>query len=348
MIIEQVKVRGNNLDYWNKHFCEPISRIAPGFKFYFAPGKLIQLTQSAIHEIGTFITKNDQHEGTIFHLPGEELFILSPGVIEKLNVPDPGQVTLGELRELLGNRMQLLKVQLENPYVVLEIPGDIMAIEKAIIRHQVAYLLARDVVIEDYANFYMEGLPPIGAGSIVGSGVVIKGDSEIGENTQIYANAFIENSYVGNDSTVLPGCVLRDSKLEDNVSIGPYTHLRNGALVRKGAKMGNFVEMKKSVLGQGSKAMHLTYLGDAEIGEKVNIGAGTITCNYDGKNKNKTIIEDNVFIGSGTELVAPIKINKNSYVAAGSTITEDVPQDSLGVARQKQRNIEGWVKRKRG
>ncbi len=111
--------------------------------------------------------------------------------------------------------------------------------------------------------------------------------------------------------------------------------------------MGNFVEMKKSVLGKGSKAMHLTYIGDADVGEKVNIGAGTITCNYDGVNKNKTVIGDNSFIGSGTELVAPVKIGRNCYVAAGSTVTEEVPINSLAVAREKQRNIIDWVLRKR-
>jgi bifunctional UDP-N-acetylglucosamine pyrophosphorylase/glucosamine-1-phosphate N-acetyltransferase len=118
-------------------------------------------------------------------------------------------------------------------------------------------------------------------------------------------------------------------------------------LVKKNANIGNFVEMKKSIFREGSKAMHLSYIGDSDIGQKVNIGAGTITCNYDGINKNKTIIEDNVFIGSGTELIAPVKIGENAYVAAGSTITSDVPQDSLGVAREKQRNINGWVTRKK-
>jgi bifunctional UDP-N-acetylglucosamine pyrophosphorylase/glucosamine-1-phosphate N-acetyltransferase len=193
----------------------------------------------------------------------------------------------------------------------------------------------------------VEGSVPIGEGARIASGVVIKGASKIGKNTVLYPHVYIENSIIGDNCTVLPGCIVNDSTLENNVQIGPYTHLRNSALVREGAKMGNFVEMKKSTLGKGSKAMHLSYIGDAEVGEKVNIGAGTITCNYDGVNKNKTVIEDNVFIGSGTELVAPVTIRKNSYVAAGSTITEEVPEDSLGVARQKQRNVIDWVKRKR-
>jgi bifunctional UDP-N-acetylglucosamine pyrophosphorylase/glucosamine-1-phosphate N-acetyltransferase len=131
------------------------------------------------------------------------------------------------------------------------------------------------------------------------------------------------------------------------VQLGPYCHLRNGSLVQAGAKMGNFVEMKKSVLGRGSKAMHLSYIGDATVGRKVNIGAGTITCNYDGMKKNPTCIGDNVFIGSGTELVAPLTVHSDSYVAAGSTITEDVPRYALAVARQRQKNIAGWVLRKK-
>jgi bifunctional UDP-N-acetylglucosamine pyrophosphorylase/glucosamine-1-phosphate N-acetyltransferase len=135
--------------------------------------------------------------------------------------------------------------------------------------------------------------------------------------------------------------------VEKNVQLGPYCHVRLNSLVREGAKIGNFVEMKKSVLGQGSKAMHLSYIGDATVGRKVNVGAGTITCNYDGVNKNPTRIGDRVFIGSGTELVAPVSIQNDSYVAAGSTITEDVPRHALAVARQRQRNIRGWVLRKR-
>jgi len=145
----------------------------------------------------------------------------------------------------------------------------------------------------------------------------------------------------------LPGTIVRDSIVEKNVQLGPYCHLRNGSLVKNGAKIGNFVEMKKSVFGHGSKAMHLTYIGDARVGRKVNIGAGTITCNYDGKNKNPTVIEDNVFIGSGTELVAPVTVKRNSYVGAGSTITENVPQNALAIGRQRQRNIPNWVLRKK-
>jgi bifunctional UDP-N-acetylglucosamine pyrophosphorylase/glucosamine-1-phosphate N-acetyltransferase len=146
---------------------------------------------------------------------------------------------------------------------------------------------------------------------------------------------------------VLPVSVLRDSHLEKNTQVGPYTHLRNGAVIRRGAKAGNFVEMKKSILGKGSKSMHLSYIGDAFIGENVNIGAGTITCNYDGREKHVTRIEDNVFIGSGTELIAPIRIGKNSVVGAGSTLDKDVPPDSLAIARERQINKPGRGRKKK-
>lgn len=227
------------------------------------------------------------------------------------------------------------------------ISKNLLQIESDIKKSQLNILLEKKIEIEDFNNFYIEGRVEIGESSKVGSGVIIKGSSKIGKNVILYPNVYIENSEIGNDSIILPGSVIIDSILKGNNQIGPYAHLRNGATVEKDAKLGNFVEMKKSTFGEGSKAMHLTYIGNSDIGKKVNIGAGTITCNYDGVNKHKTIIEDNVFIGSGTELVAPVKIGKNSYVAAGSTITSDVPDNSLGVAREKQRNIIDWVKRKK-
>jgi|GEM_PF-805671 len=271
-------------------------------------------------------------------------FIAIPGPMAdewNLDPREPG------LFDRAAGRKEIKRIHLENTFDVLQIETDFRAIETFVVDYQVAELLKNGVTVEDYNNFYIEGMVPFGEGTSVASGVVLKGACEIGKNVTLYPHAYIENSKIGDNCLVLPGCIIRDSILENHVQIGPYTHLRNGALVKEGAKMGNFVEMKKSVLGKGSKAMHLTYIGDAEVGEKVNIGAGTITCNYDGVNKNKTIIEDNVFIGSGTELVAPVTVKKNGYVAAGSTITEDIPEDSLGVARERQRNIIDWVKRKR-
>src|SRR5205085_11497526 len=130
--------------------------------------------------------------------------------------------------------------------------------------------------------------------------------------------------------------------------VGPFAHLRGGAVISDNARVGNFVEVKKTTLGAGSKAMHLTYLGDAQIGAKVNIGAGTITCNYDGTNKNQTTIEDGAFIGSASQLVAPVTIGKGAYVGSGTTVREDVPPRSLAVSAGKQRNIDGWADKKKG
>lgn len=277
-------------------------------------------------------------------LEGHPFFAMRMKTFERLK---PNLDRLNIFTSFPGTDVEVTFLSLENTYKTLSLTRDFQAIEDFILHFQAEEFIKNGVIIEDYRQFYVEGIVPIGEGTRIASGVVIKGASEIGKNTTLYPHVYIENSIIGDNCTVLPGCIVIDSTLENNVQIGPYTHLRIGALVKEGAKMGNFVEMKKSTLGKGSKAMHLSYIGDAEVGEKVNIGAGTITCNYDGVNKNKTIIEDNVFIGSGTELVAPVVIRKNSYVAAGSTITEEVPADSLGVARQKQRNIIDWVKRKR-
>jgi len=174
--------------------------------------------------------------------------------------------------------------------------------------------------------------------------VQIYGRSAIGDDATVHSFSRITNCQIGNATTVLEGCILNDSSIGNEVSVGPYTHLRPNTRLEDRVKVGNFVEIKKSTLGAGSKSMHLTYLGDATIGEKCNIGAGTITCNYDGTTKSPTVIEDGVFIGSDTQLIAPVRIGKNAYVGAGSSITEHVPADSLAIARGRQVVKEGWAK----
>lgn len=225
--------------------------------------------------------------------------------------------------------------------------ADPLAAEALVVAAQVAELTAAGVTLESFGDFYLDGGVPVGEGSRIGPGAVIRGSSRIGRRVSIAAHCCLENAVIGDGCTLLPGSVVLDSTLEENVQLGPYCHLRMGSLVKAGAKIGNFVEMKKSAMGAGSKAMHLSYIGDATVGERANIGAGTITCNYDGQKKNPTVIDDGVFIGSGTELVAPVRVGRDAYVAAGSTITEDVPENALAVARERQRNIDGWVLRKR-
>jgi bifunctional UDP-N-acetylglucosamine pyrophosphorylase/glucosamine-1-phosphate N-acetyltransferase len=169
----------------------------------------------------------------------------------------------------------------------------------------------------------------------------------IGEDCRIRSYSIISNSQIANGVMVRPGCIIDQSSVSAAAIIGPYSHLRPGSEIGEGAHVGNFVETKKVRLGKGSKANHLTYLGDAEIGAGVNIGAGTITCNYDGANKHATVIEDGVFVGSDSTLVAPVKIGRGAYIAAASCITSDVPADSLALGRATQVVKEGWVKKKR-
>ena len=177
--------------------------------------------------------------------------------------------------------------------------------------------------------------------------VQLLGNTRIGSDCRIRSYSVIQNSRIGDEVLIRPGCLLDEATVSNGAMLGPFSHLRPGSEIGEGAHVGNFVETKKIRLGKKSKANHLTYLGDAEIGEGVNIGAGTITCNYDGVHKHKTIIEDGAFIGSDATLVAPVKVGKGAYVAAASCITEDVPADSLALGRAKQVVKEGWAKTKR-
>jgi bifunctional UDP-N-acetylglucosamine pyrophosphorylase/glucosamine-1-phosphate N-acetyltransferase len=177
--------------------------------------------------------------------------------------------------------------------------------------------------------------------------VQLIGSTKIGADCRIRSYSVIENSTIGDGVTIRPGTIMQESRVSHGAVIGPYSHLRSGSEIGEGAHVGNFVETKKIKLGKGSKANHLSYLGDAEIGEGVNVGAGTITCNYDGVNKHKTVMEDGVFIGSDSTLVAPVKIGRGAYVAAGSCITEDVPADALALGRARQSIKVGWAKAKR-
>jgi bifunctional UDP-N-acetylglucosamine pyrophosphorylase/glucosamine-1-phosphate N-acetyltransferase len=187
----------------------------------------------------------------------------------------------------------------------------------------------------------------VGADTVIEAFVQLLGATKIGEDCRIRSYSMIGNSVIGDRVTVRPGTIMEDSRIGAGAVLGPYSHLRPGSEIGEGAHVGNFVETKKIRLGKGSKANHLTYLGDAEIGEGVNIGAGTITCNYDGVSKHTTVIEDGVFIGSDSTLVAPVKIGRGAYVAAASCITEDVPEDALALGRARQSVKEGWARAKR-
>ena len=187
----------------------------------------------------------------------------------------------------------------------------------------------------------------VGSDTIIEPFVQILGSTRIGSNCRIRSFSVISDSFIADNVLIRPGCVIDQSRIAEYAVLGPYAHLRPGSEVGEGAHVGNFVEMKRTRLGRGSKANHLTYLGDSEIGAGVNIGAGTITCNYDGVNKHLTVIEDGAFIGSDSTLVAPLRVGKGAYVAAGSTITDDVPPDALALGRSRQITKEAWARRRR-
>lgn len=202
------------------------------------------------------------------------------------------------------------------------------------------------VTFIDASSVFISPEAKIGQDTVIYPNVHIEGKSIIGKGCVIYPNSRIDESSIADDVIIKDSSVIESSLIKSGASIGPFAHLRPGSIIGASAKIGNFVEIKKSVIGKGSKASHLSYIGDAVVGKDVNIGAGTITCNYDGKNKFKTEIQDNVFIGSDTQLVAPVKVGKGAYVGAGSTITHDVPAHSLAISRTQQRNIKGWAKKK--
>jgi bifunctional UDP-N-acetylglucosamine pyrophosphorylase / glucosamine-1-phosphate N-acetyltransferase len=200
------------------------------------------------------------------------------------------------------------------------------------------------VTIIDPATTYIGADVEIGADTVILPGTMILGKTVIGSDCQIGPNSEIKDCQIGN-ATVIRQSVSEDSKIGAHVKIGPFAHIRPKSDIHDDVKIGNFVEIKKAVFGKGSKASHLSYIGDAEVGSDVNIGCGSITVNYDGKNKFLTKIEDGVFIGCNSNLVAPVTIGEGAYVAAGSTITEDVPGDALALGRARQVNKENYVQK---
>jgi bifunctional UDP-N-acetylglucosamine pyrophosphorylase/glucosamine-1-phosphate N-acetyltransferase len=212
---------------------------------------------------------------------------------------------------------------------------------------KVRELSERGVTVLSPASTWIDLGVDIGPESVIYPSVVIEGATTIGRAARIYPGAHLIGARLGDRVTVFSSTVIEGATIEDGVTVGPFARLRPGTVLRAGAHVGNFVEMKNTDFGRGAKAGHLSYLGDSEVQEGVNIGAGTITCNYDGVRKNRTVIEAGAFIGSGTELVAPVRVGRGAYVAAGSVITKDVSPDALAVARGRQFEKPEWAKRKR-
>lgn len=207
-------------------------------------------------------------------------------------------------------------------------------------------LFNQGITIVDAKRLDVRGEVKAGKDCLIDVNVILEGDIKLGNNVSIGPNTILKDVEIGDDTKIEAFSHVVSAKIGNNCSIGPYARLREGSKIENSGKVGNFVETKNSTLGSGSKANHFTYLGDTTVGTKTNIGAGTITCNYDGKDKHKTVVGDNSFIGSNSSLVAPVKIGNNTTIAAGSTITKDVPSDALGVGRAKQSNKDNWSKKK--
>jgi bifunctional UDP-N-acetylglucosamine pyrophosphorylase / glucosamine-1-phosphate N-acetyltransferase len=209
----------------------------------------------------------------------------------------------------------------------------------------IKYWMSRGVRFELAQNIHIDVDVKIGGGSFIGTGVHLLGKTEIGKECFVSAFTIIENTSVGDASVIRSHSVVQDSVIGKDTQVGPFARLRNGVIVKDNVTIGNFVELKKTIIGDSTKVKHLSYLGDTKLGNNVNVGAGTITCNYDGINKHETIVKDGAFVGSNSTILAPITIGENAYVAAGSTINKDVADDDLAIARSRQVNKGGYAKK---
>lgn len=290
-----------------------------------AEQKLIKETNSGIlagparqmrEWIGKLETNNAQ--GEYYLTDVIEMAVADGAHVTTLTVEDPMEV------QGVNNRLQL--AQLERHFQEL----------------RARELMLCGVTLADPARFDLRGELHCGKDVEIDINVIIEGKVTLGNRVIIGPNVYIKNAIIGDDTHILANSHVDDVEIADNCAVGPYARLRPGTVLNTGSKIGNFVETKKAKIGAGSKVNHLSYIGDATLGKNVNVGAGTITCNYDGINKYETRIDDGVFIGSNTALVAPLTLSENVTIGAGSTITGDVPSGNLAVARGRQRNIESW------
>lgn len=283
----------------------------------------------------------------IYCFQSKELF----AALKRLS-PDPitGEYYLTDVIGLLagqGHRVAAYRAADSSEVIGINHRAELARVDALLRARKAQDLMLSGVTILRPESVWIDPDVMVGADTVIEPGVCLLGRTRIGEDCRVGAFSVITDSELADNVTIKPSCVITESRVAEGASIGPFAQLRPGADIGAEAKIGNFVEVKKARVGRGSRAGHLTYLGDATIGDDVNVGAGTITCNYDGEKKCQTVIEDHVFIGSGTELVAPVRVGRNAYVAAGSTITEEVPPDSLAIARSRQTNKPGWVKRRK-
>jgi bifunctional UDP-N-acetylglucosamine pyrophosphorylase/glucosamine-1-phosphate N-acetyltransferase len=275
---------------------------------------------------------------------------LLKGLTQVSNKNKKGEYYLTDMIEILSrNGMKVGKYKTKSTEEIVGV-NDRYELARAIdvLRmRKIKSLTEKGVTVCDPKSTWIDTDVKVGRDTVIYPSVILEGETVIGSHCTLYPYVHVVGTRVGKRVKLLSSSVIEQSVIYDDARVGPFTHLRPNSVIRQGAKIGNFVEVKNTDFGQRSKAGHLSYLGDADIQEDVNIGAGTITCNYDGAKKSRTKIESGAFIGSGAELVAPVKIGKKAYVGAGSTITKDVSPEALAVSRSRQEEKPGWAKRKR-
>lgn len=266
------------------------------------------------------------------------------------NKNSKGEYYITDLVEILssmGKKTRPYKSGFSENFVGVNDRFEMAQAVKSLRLRKIRKLCLEGVTIVDPSSSWIEQEVEVGRDTVIHPSAVLEGKTSIGKECSIGPFVHVRGSQIGDEVKIMTSSVIEESRLENEVQVGPFSHLRPGTLLQAGARVGNYVELKNTRLGRRSKALHLSYLGDSEIGEEVNVGAGTITCNYDGVKKYKTVIEDGAFIGSGTQLVAPLKVGKGAYIGAGSTITKNVSPDSLAVARSRQVEKSGWARRKK-
>ncbi|MGH7828843.1 MAG: bifunctional UDP-N-acetylglucosamine diphosphorylase/glucosamine-1-phosphate N-acetyltransferase GlmU [Candidatus Binatia bacterium] len=255
-------------------------------------------------------------------------------------LPDIVRIALGE-----GKRVETLEVEEPREVFGINTREELAAMEKALQEKINRKWMEAGVTLKDPQTTYIEEGVVIGRDTVVGPGTHLSGRTVIGERCSIDGNAYVTDARLGNEVHIKFSVVLAGCDIKDGVVVGPFAHLRPGTVLERNVAIGTFVEVKESRVGEGTKASHLAYIGDATVGRETNIGAGTITCNYDGFEKHRTLIGDRVQVGSNSELVAPVAVGDDAYIGAGSTITKDVPAGALALSRAEQKHVEGWVER---
>jgi bifunctional UDP-N-acetylglucosamine pyrophosphorylase/glucosamine-1-phosphate N-acetyltransferase len=261
-----------------------------------------------------------------------------------------GEYYLPDIVQLFGRRGRVvgtMDLADRNEILGVNSRGDLATSKRLLRARKNAQLMADGVTLEDPETTYIDDTVQIGADTVIYPGVFLEGRTVVGSGCVIHSGVRVVDSTIGDRTQLFNHSVITNVTIGSDASIGPFAHVHKASVIGSNTKVGNFVEAKNTKFGNGSKAAHLSYLGDGVIGSKVNIGAGTITCNYDGVQKSQTTIEDGAFIGSDTQLIAPVTVGRDAYVGTGTTIREDVPAGALAVSAGKQRNIEGWVEQRR-